>query len=116
MSTRARRYTTQARVLACLQAVCCLYRLSKNDSSPLSEKKPFYIIPGFFCPDKGAAIAVLDQLRDIQVNPDGTELSFLNYVNSSSRPDGDWWGKDVLLTAIIGGIPVTRWLKFKNWY
>jgi len=45
MSTRARRYTTQARVLACLQAVCCLYRLSKNDSSPLSEKKPFYIIP-----------------------------------------------------------------------
>ena len=68
------------------------------------------------CPNKGAAIAVLDQLRDIQVSPDGTELSFLNYVNSSSHPDGDWWGQDVLLTITIGGIPTTRWLTFKNWY
>lgn len=67
-------------------------------------------------PNKGAAIAVLDQLRDIQVSPDGTELSFLNYVNSSSHPDGDWWGQDVLLTVTIGGIPTTRWLTFKNWY
>ena len=32
-------------MLACLQVVCCLYQLSKNDSSPPSEKKPFYIIP-----------------------------------------------------------------------
>ena len=66
------------------------------------------------CPDKGAAIAVLDQLRDIQSTPDGTELSFLNYVNSSSRHDGDWWGQDILLTATIGGIPTIRWLKFHD--
>ena len=26
----------------------------------------------------------------------------------------DWWGKDVLLTATIGGIPTTRWLKFHD--
>ena len=68
------------------------------------------------CPNKGAAIAVLDQLRDIQSSPDGTELSFLNYVNSSSHPDGSWWGQDVLLTVTIGGISTTRWLTFKNWY
>ena len=36
------------RVSACLQVVCSLYQLSKNDSSPLSEKKPFYIIPDLF--------------------------------------------------------------------
>ena len=33
---------------ACLQAVCRLYQLSKNDASPPSEKKPFYIIPDLF--------------------------------------------------------------------
>ena len=63
-------------------------------------------------PNKGDAIAVLDQLRDIQSSPDGTQLSFLNYVNSSSHPDGSWWGHDVLLTITIGGNPTTRWLKF----
>ena len=41
----ARGASRRKRVLACLQVVCRLYQLSKNDSSPLSEKKPFYIIP-----------------------------------------------------------------------
>ena len=65
------------------------------------------------CPNKGEPIAVLDQLRDIQSSE--TEISFLNYVNSSSQPDGAWWGEDVLLTVTINGIPVTRWLKFHDW-
>ena len=64
------------------------------------------------CPNKGEPIAVLDQLRDIQSSE--TEISFLNYVNSSSQPDGAWWGEDVLLTVTINGIPVTRWLKFHD--
>lgn len=33
------------RVSACLQVAFRHYQLSKNDSHPLSEKKPFYIIP-----------------------------------------------------------------------
>ena len=41
----ARGASRRKRVLACLQVVCRLCQLSKNDSSPLSEKKPFYIIP-----------------------------------------------------------------------
>ena len=65
------------------------------------------------CPDKGEPIAVLDQLRDIQSSE--TEISFMNYVNSSSQPDGAWWSEDVLLTVTINGVPVTRWLKFHDW-
>ena len=65
------------------------------------------------CPNKGEPIAVLDQLRDIQSSE--TEISFMNYVNSSSEPDGGWWGRDVLLTVTINGKPVTRWLKFHDW-
>ena len=65
------------------------------------------------CPNKGDPIAVLDQLRDIQSSE--TQISFLNSLNSSSRPDGDWWGEDVLLTVTICGKPVTRWLKFHDW-
>lgn len=64
-------------------------------------------------PNKGEPIAVLDQLRDIQSSE--TEISFMNYVNSSSEPDGGWWGRDVLLTVTISGKPVTRWLKFHDW-
>ena len=37
--------TRRRRVSACSQAAYCLCQLSKNDSSPSSEKKPFYIIP-----------------------------------------------------------------------
>ncbi len=65
------------------------------------------------CPNKGEPIAVLDQLRDIQSSE--TQISFLNYLNSSSHPDGDWWGEDVLLTVTINGTPITRWLKFHDW-
>ena len=43
-----------------------------------------------------------------------TAISFAITGNGSQRPDGDWWGKDVLLTVTIGGEPVTRWLKFHN--
>ena len=64
------------------------------------------------CPNKGEPIAVLDQLRDIQSSE--TQISFMNYVNSSSQPDGAWWGEDVLITVTISGAPVTRWLKFRN--
>ena len=35
-------------------------------------------------------------------------------TNSSCRPDGDWWGQRVLLTATIGGFAVKRWLTFAN--
>ena len=35
-------------------------------------------------------------------------------TNSSSHPDGDWWGQRVLLTATIGGFAVKRWLTFAN--
>ena len=61
----------------------------------------------------GEPIAVLDQLRDIQSSD--TQISFLNYLNSSSHPDGDWWGEDVFLTVSLGDTPVTRWLKFHDW-
>lgn len=44
----ARGASGRKRVSACLQAVCRLYQLSKNDASPPSEKKPFYIIPDPF--------------------------------------------------------------------
>ena len=44
----ARGASRRKRVSACLQAVCRLYQLSKNDASPPSEKKPFYIIPDPF--------------------------------------------------------------------
>jgi hypothetical protein len=85
-------------------------------------------------PNKGEPIAVLDQLRDIQSCE--TQISFLNYLNSSSHPHGDWWGADVLLTVTIdipaacrwsaqcadqpeakarASKPVTRWLKLHNW-
>ena len=47
----ARGALRRKRVLACLQVVCRLCQLSKNNSSPLSEKKPFYIIPDpIVCP------------------------------------------------------------------
>ncbi|MBQ3747645.1 MAG: hypothetical protein II863_09595, partial [Kiritimatiellae bacterium] len=34
--------------------------------------------------------------------------------NSSSHPDGDWWGQRVLLTATIGGLAAKGWLTFAN--
>ena len=37
-------------------------------------------------------------------------------ANSSSHPDGDWWGKTVLLTATIGGEEVRLWVTFFDPY
>ena len=38
------------------------------------------------------------------------------WVNTSSRPDGDWYGKPVLLTATIGGEEVRHWVTFYDPY
>ena len=62
--------------------------------------------------EDGEPVAVLDSLQSIVSIP--TAISFTSNNNSSSRPDGDWWGKDVLLTVTIGGERVTRWLKFHD--
>ena len=60
----------------------------------------------------GKPVSVLDKLQSIVSTP--TAISFDNRNNTSSRPDGDWWGKPVLLTATIGGCAVKRWLTFAN--
>ena len=64
----------------------------------------------------GAPVAHLDQANNSIKNAVSipTAISFSINNNGSARPDGDWWGKDVLLTATIGGTPVTRWLKFHD--
>ena len=60
----------------------------------------------------GEPFAVLDKLQSVVSIP--TAISFSNRSNTSGIPDGDWWGKDVLLTVTIGGESATRWLKFHN--
>ena len=45
LSPSTRGATRRKRVSACSQAAYCHCQLSKNDASPPSEKKPFYIIP-----------------------------------------------------------------------
>ena len=62
----------------------------------------------------GKPVSVLDQLQSIVSTP--TAISFANRVNTSSRPDGDWWGKPVLLTATIGGEEVRHWVTFYDPY
>ena len=62
----------------------------------------------------GKPVSVLDQLESIVSIP--TAISFANRNNTSSRPDGDWWGKEVLLTATIGGEEVRHWVRFYNPY
>jgi len=62
----------------------------------------------------GQPVSVLDRLEAIVSIP--TAISFANRVNTSSRPDGDWWGKQVLLTATIGGEEVRHWVRFYNPY
>ena len=60
--------------------------------------------------EDGQPVAVLDQLQAIVSMP--TAISFANNTNTSSRPDGDWWGTQVLLTATIGGEEVRHWVRF----
>ena len=62
----------------------------------------------------GEPVSVLDRLEAIVSTP--TAISFDNRNNTSSRPDGDWWGKEVLLTATIGGEEVCHWVRFYNPY
>ena len=62
----------------------------------------------------GKPVSVLDKLQSIVSIP--TAISFANRVNTSSRPDGDWWGKPVLLTATIGGEEVRHWVTFYDPY
>ena len=62
----------------------------------------------------GEPVSVLDQLQAIVSTP--TAISFANRVNTSSRPDVDWWGKPVLLTATIGGEEVRHWVTFYDPY
>ena len=66
-------------------------------------------------PDKGEATAVLDELKSITPSADGTTLSFINEVNTSSKADGEWWGRDALITVTIGGVAATHWVKFHDW-
>ena len=63
--------------------------------------------------EDGQPIAVLDRFESIVSIP--TAVSFANRNNTSSRPDGDWWGKQVLLTATIGGEEVRHWLRFYDY-
>ena len=62
----------------------------------------------------GKPVSVLDKLQSIVSIP--TAISFANRNNTSSRPDGDWWGKPVLLTATIGGEEVRHWVTFYDPY
>ena len=62
----------------------------------------------------GEPVAVLDQLEAIVSIP--TAISFANRTNTSRRPDGDWYGKPVLLTATIGGEEVRHWVTFYDPY
>ena len=64
--------------------------------------------------EDGKPVSVLDKLQSIVSIP--TAISFANRVNTSSRPDGDWWGKPVLLTATIGGEEVRHWVTFYDPY
>ena len=64
--------------------------------------------------ENGQPVSVLDRLEAIVSIP--TAISFANRNNTSSRPDGDWWGKEVLLTATIGGEEVRHWVRFYNPY
>ena len=66
-------------------------------------------------PDKGEATAVLDELKSITPSADGTTLSCINEVNTSSKADGEWWGRDELITVTIGGVTATHWVKFHDW-
>ena len=67
------------------------------------------------CPDKGAATAILDELKSITVSQDGTTLSCINEVNTSGKPDGSWWGRDALVTLTTGGKTASLWVKFHDW-
>ena len=58
----------------------------------------------------GEPVAVLDRLQDVVTLP--TLIAFSNDTNTSRRPDGDWYGKPVLLTATIGGEEVRHWVRF----
>ena len=62
----------------------------------------------------GKPVSVLDKLQSIVSIP--TAIAFANRNNTSSRPDGDWWGKPVLLTATIGGEEVRHWVTFYDPY
>ena len=62
----------------------------------------------------GKPVSVLDKLQSIVSIP--TAISFANRNITSSRPDGDWWGKRVLLTATIGGEEVRHWVTFYDPY
>ena len=59
----------------------------------------------------GEPVDVLDRLGAIVSIP--TAISF-TCSNTSHHPDGEWMGKDVLLTVTIGGVSATRWLKFRD--
>ena len=64
--------------------------------------------------EDGKPVSVLDKLQSIVSIP--TAISFANRNNTSSRPDGDWWGKQVLLTATICGEEVRHWETFYDPY
>ena len=64
--------------------------------------------------EDGQPVAVLDQLESIVSIP--TAISFANNTNTSHRPDGEWYGKPVLLTATIGGEEVRHWVTFYDPY
>lgn len=53
----------------------------------------------------------VDVINGVVIASTPTEISF-TISNTSHHPDGEWMGKDVLLTVTIGGVSGTHWLKF----
>ena len=58
----------------------------------------------------GEPVAVLDRLQDVMTLP--TLIAFSNATNTSGRPNEDWYGKQVLLTATFGDEEVRHWVRF----
>ena len=62
----------------------------------------------------GEPVAVLDRLQDVVTLP--TLIAFSNATNTSGRPNEDWYGKRVLLTATFGDEEVRHWVRFYDPY
>ena len=62
----------------------------------------------------GEPVAVLDRLQDVVTLP--TLIAFSNATNTSGRPNEDWYGKQVLFTATIGGEEVRHWVRFASFF